>query len=274
VRLGIEVVAVTDHFRVSSSASLINAFEQAGIIVFPGFEANSSEGIHLLCLFPPRMPLTDLERHIGACSLVDSRASSPQSSKSCEQLQEQVTALGGLSIAAHVSSARGILSTLTGQSRARAWKSEYLAAAALPGAPDDAPQNHRDIIRNKDAAAKRARPLCIINANDVCRPEDFADSRSTTFIKMTEVSLEGLRQGFLDWESRIRLNSDDEDGEHTEIVAIAWAGGLLDGQSLRLNSGLNVLVGGRGAGKSTMIESLRYAFDLLPKAQDAIRAHN
>jgi predicted metal-dependent phosphoesterase TrpH len=43
VRLGIEVVAVTDHFRVSSSASLINAFEQAGIIVFPSFEANRAK---------------------------------------------------------------------------------------------------------------------------------------------------------------------------------------------------------------------------------------
>lgn len=270
---GVEVVAVTDHFRVSGSASLMAAFEQAGIVVFPGFEANSSEGIHLLCLFPPGTPLADLERHIGACGLTDSDASSPQSSKSVEQLMEQVAELGGLSIAAHVSGAAGLLSTLSGQSRARAWKSEHLAAAALPGAPDEAPQNHRDIIRNKDVAAKRARPLCIINANDVSRPEDFADTRSTTLIKMTTVSLEGLRQGFLDWESRVRLNSDDEDGEHTEVVAIAWEGGLLDGQSLRLNSGLNVLVGGRGAGKSTMIESLRYAFDLMPKGQEAIRSH-
>jgi PHP family Zn ribbon phosphoesterase len=273
IRAGVEVVAVTDHFRVSSSSAIIAAFEEAGIAVFPGFEANSSEGIHLLCLFAPGTPLNDLERHIGACSLADANATSPQSTKSCEQLLETVAELGGLSIAAHVSSAAGLLSTLSGQSRARAWKSEHLAAAALPGAPDEAPQNHRDIIRNKDQAAKRHRPLCIINAGDVCAPEDFADPRSTTLIKMTTISLEGLRQGFLDWESRIRLNSDNEDGEHTEIVAVAWQGGLLDGQSLRLNSGLNVLVGGRGAGKSTMIESLRYAFDLLPKGQEAIRSH-
>ncbi len=270
---GVEVVAVTDHFRVSGSVSLIAAFEKAGIVVFPGFEANSSEGIHLLCLFPPGTPIADLERHIGACSIVDTTAESPQSSKSVEQLMEQVNALGGLSIAAHISSAAGLLATLSGQSRARAWKSEYLAAAALPGAPNEAPQSHRDIIRNKDQAAKRVRPLCIINANDVSRPEAFEDPRSTSLIKMTSVSIEGLRQGFLDWESRVRLNSDEEDGEHNEIIAVAWEGGLLDGQSLRLSSGLNVLVGGRGAGKSTLIESLRYAFDLMPKGQEAIRSH-
>lgn len=31
----IEVIAVTDHFRISSSATLIAAFEAAGIVVFP-----------------------------------------------------------------------------------------------------------------------------------------------------------------------------------------------------------------------------------------------
>jgi hypothetical protein len=32
-----------------------------------------------------------------------------------------------------------------------------------------------------------------------------------------------LRQAFLDWESRIRLNSDPEPTAHTELIAIAWA---------------------------------------------------
>lgn len=272
-RAGVEVVAVTDHFRVSSSASLIEAFEQAGIAVFPGFEANSSEGIHLLCLFSPGTSIADMERHIGACNLADPSAASPQSKWSFEQLLEQVASLGGLSIAAHVSSAAGLLSVLSGQSRARAWKSDHLVAAALPGSPKEAPEGHRNIILNKDVTTKRARPLCIINANDVFSPDGFSDPRSTTLIKMTYVSIEGLRQGFLDWESRVRLSSDAPDLDHTEVVAIAWAGGLFDGQALRLNSGLNVLMGGRGAGKSTMIESLRYVFDLGPKGKEANRAH-
>jgi hypothetical protein len=40
---------------------------------------------------------------------------------------------------------------------------------------------------------------------------------------------------FLDRESRIRLNSDETPAVHTEIVAISWAGGLLDGQCVQLN---------------------------------------
>ena len=91
---------------------------------------------------------------------------------------------------------------------------------------------------------------------------------------MAVPSVEGLRQAFLDWESRIRLNSDPKPTPHTEIIAAAWAGGLLDGQCLHFNESLNVFVGGRGAGKSTLIESLRYTFELTPKGMEARQTHD
>ncbi len=49
-------------------------------------------------------------------------------------------------------------------------------------------------------------------------------------MKMSDVTIEGLRQGFVDHESRIRLNSDEPPTEHAKIIAIAWQGGLLDEQ--------------------------------------------
>jgi hypothetical protein len=86
---------------------------------------------------------------------------------------------------------------------------------------------------------------------------------------MVSPSIEGLRQAFLDSESRIRLNSDPKPISRTELIAMSWAGGLLD--CLRFNESLNVLVGGRGAGKSTLIEGLRYAFELPLKGDEARR---
>ena len=49
--------------------------------------------------------------------------------------------------------------------------------------------------------------------------------------------------------------------------------GFLDGATVRFNPNLNVLVGGRGAGKSTIIESLRYVLDLEPIGEEARKAH-
>ena len=143
-----------------------------------------------------------------------------------------------------------------------------------PGPGRDAPEAQRAIILNRDPNYRRTRPPAIINANDVSDPSGLSNPSTTTWIKMTDVSIEGLRQAFLDPESRIRLNSDETPTPHTELVAISWAGGLLDGQGVRLSESLNVLVGGRGAGKSTLIESVRYAFDLPPKADDARRTHD
>jgi predicted ATP-dependent endonuclease of OLD family len=39
-------------------------------------------------------------------------------------------------------------------------------------------------------------------------------------------------------------------------------GGFLDGLNLRFDNGLNVLIGGRGTGKSSIIELIRYCLDV------------
>src|SRR3972149_7079487 len=46
----IEVIAVTDHYRIKSSENLIKEAGKAGLKVFPGFEAVTKEGVHFLCL--------------------------------------------------------------------------------------------------------------------------------------------------------------------------------------------------------------------------------
>lgn len=55
---------------------------------------------------------------------------------------------------------------------------------------------------------------------------------------------------------------------------MAWQGGFLDGRAVCFNENLNVLIGGRGTGKSTVIESLRYVLGLEPLGQDAKTAHD
>ena len=61
--------------------------------------------------------------------------------------------------------------------------------------------------------------------------------------------------------------------EHEEFLALTWQGGFLDGAAIHFNENLNVLIGGRGTGKSTVIESLRYVLGLEPLGEDARKAH-
>lgn len=158
LELGIEVVGITDHFRVASSQSLADVFRAAGIYAFVGFEASSCEGVHILCLFPGTTSVNELERTVGVCGVTDLTTESPQSDKTFEQLLEAIP------IAAHACSTSGILTTLKGQARARAWKSDSLLAIALPGGRGDVPDNYSNIVANKDPATARPRPLAVINA--------------------------------------------------------------------------------------------------------------
>ncbi|HWG37823.1 MAG TPA: AAA family ATPase [Terriglobales bacterium] len=270
----IEVIAITDHFRFSTSLSLATAARSAGIFVFPAFEAESKDGIHLLCLFDPTAE-SNLDLHIGSCNLADPSALSPQSGLDCEALLAKPESWGNAAIiAAHATSPKGILTSLRGQARARLWQSAHLLACAIPGPVAGVPVEFHNILLNSDPQYSRSRPVAVLNASDVNGPEDLALPSSSTWIKMSYPTIEALRQAFLDPESRIRLNSHPKPEPHTELLAAAWQGGWLDGTQVRFNSDLNSIIGGRGAGKSTLIESLRYALDAKPSGEEALSLHN
>src|SRR6266567_4392429 len=277
--LSINVLAITDHNHVGSIQTFRDEAKPFDIAVFPGFEVSSQEGIHILCVYEIGTPIPNLERYLGQLGITDTLPRSTLSKCSFSQVLEAVADQGGLTIAAHVTLDDGCLKNLNGQSRIAAWRDPNLLAIQIPGPIGDLPQEYKAIVQNKNPdyrrehAAGRDIAIAVVNAKDVTKPDDLADSSATCWIKMSRPSLEALRQAFLDPESRVRLNSDPAPEEHAEISEIAWEGGFLGGARLRFNDNLNVLIGGRGTGKSTIIESLRYVLQAEPLGADAQKAH-
>ena len=269
---GIEVIGVTDHYRVQDSWGLVQAAREARLWAFSGFEAVAKDGVHFLCLFDPDQDEA-LERFIGDCGVHDMDACSPTGSLDSTELMKRSKEWSAVCIAAHVASNGGLLKKLSGKTCINAWRSPDLLACALPGPVDDAPQGVKDILKNKNHNYKRMHTVAVINASDVNSPEDVQNESASCFIKMSHVSVEALRQAFLDPASRIRLHSDPPPESHAELLAMTWEGGFLGDTSVRFNENLNVLIGGRGSGKSTMIESIRYALGLDPLGEDASKTH-
>lgn len=280
IDLEIEVIAVTDHNDAGSIAIFQEEARPRGITVFPGFEVASSEGVHVLCLYSPETTDGALQRYLGQFDITKPEPSTSLSKKSFSDLLKCVREQGGVTIAAHVTHDKGLLHTLHGQARINAWRDPNLLCVQIPGSVDDAPEDKRPILKNQNADYRRetspdaTTAVAIVNAGDVTKPEDLAAPGSTCWVKMTEPSLEGLRQAFLDPVSRIRLASDPVPEAHAEFVAMSWQGGFLDGRAICFNENLNVLIGGRGTGKSTVVESLRHVLDLEPLGQDAKIAHD
>ena len=278
-KTGVSVLAITDHNDASGFIAFRQVAKNYGITVLPGFELTSSEGVHVLCIYPQSTRDKELERYLGQFGIMEPGSSSELSSKSFSEILRDVRQHGGLTIAAHVTSDKGLLKVLKGNARAKAWQDPNLLAVQIPKNVKNLYRGYRSIVTNSDPKYLRERPtgasqgLAVVNARDVVEADDLRDPSATSLIKMSSVGIEGLRQAFLDPESRIQIENGDVISSHPEIVAITWVGGFLDGSAVHFNSNLNVLVGGRGTGKSTIVESLRYVLGLEPIGKDAATAH-
>ncbi len=288
---GIEVLAITNHNDVSGIAAFRAAARNHAsqsavnrrIHIIPGFELSSSEGVHILCLYPPDTSDDQLDRFLGEFSIRQLGPSSTLSKKTFSEVLDLVhNSQNGITIAAHSTQKNGLFKVLSGQSRIHAWRDKNLLAIQIPGTIKDLPQDIGKIVENRDTEYFRThtpendRAIAVVNAKDVVEVEDLDIKSATCWIKMQEVTIEGLRQAFLDPGSRIRRNSTEGKffpGNHIEMLEIAWEGGFLDGITIPLNPNLNVLIGGRGTGKSTVVESIRSVLGLTPIGKEALKAH-
>ena len=197
VELGIEVIAVTDHNHAGSIELFKTGATTRGITVFPGFEVASSEGVHILCLYAPTTTDTELQRYLGQLDITNTEPSTSLSRKTFSELLKCVKDQGGQTIAAHITHEKGLLHTLHGQARINAWKDTNLLCVQLPGPVDDAPEDKKPIIRNKNADYERdpgaadGLAIAVVNACDVTKPDDLDQPSATCWVKMTEPSLEG-----------------------------------------------------------------------------------
>lgn len=273
LREGIEVVGLANHGDIQDSLSLKTALENAGIIVFPGLEISSTEKIHLVCLFPSITELTKLNQIIGALqggSFDDENKTFP-SEKSALEILQIVAKENGIGFAAHCTQDDGVLKL----KKQHIWQRDnILLAAQIPGSIENLESNYKQIIQNKTPEYKRSRPIAVINAKDVAKPEDIQDRRASCFIKMTEPSIDALRLAFLDASSRVRLIDEYTLSQHSRITAMTVEGGrFLDGLKIHFSDNLNTFIGGRGTGKSTILEALRYCLGLEAASQQAHNAH-
>ena len=55
VEIGVSVLAITNHNDASGVAPFREAAAGRGITILPGFELTSTEGIHILCIYPPKI---------------------------------------------------------------------------------------------------------------------------------------------------------------------------------------------------------------------------
>lgn len=268
--LGIELIAITDHWAVDTASGLIKAATDRGIVALPGFEANSSEGVHLLVIFEAGTELSTVNAAIGACG-VEPGCANGTTGSAFKDILETMTDRGALVVPAHVNVANGgMLTGRTGLPLVAMVKDPNLHAIAISPSQEDGTDQEKIVTGQKPYDRKH--PLAVVHADDVVHPDQLKTVGATSWFKVSNASVESLNLAVRTPETRVAL-SDPTGKPRTLLREISWTGGFLDGVSIPIASDLTALIGGRGTGKSTVIESLRYALGLSPIGAEATRDH-
>ncbi|WP_408021229.1 TrlF family AAA-like ATPase [Staphylococcus epidermidis] len=261
----ISIIGLADHGNVDNSSKLRQYLVSKGILVFPGFEISTSEKVHIVCLFSENTEERELERYLGELGLSNLEEGNSPSTLSFHEITKKVLDRGGFWYAAHVTSDNGILKG----KHNNLWQSDKLIAAQIPSKKNEVDPKYTSILKNKDPNYQKQTPFALINAKDISKPEDLALDTSSCLIKMSKLNFESFKLAFRDPDARVKLNSDiNNKFPHSSIDKIKISMGYLDNLSLDLSSNLNTIIGGRGTGKSTLIELIRYALDIAPTSQN------
>ncbi|MGH4022290.1 MAG: TrlF family AAA-like ATPase [Pseudonocardiaceae bacterium] len=268
---GIEVAAITDYQGVRTEWFLVIRERATGITVLPGAELsidNVGKGLHLLLVCDPGTDpdrITDAIRHLGKQSqpLFTGRAQHVDLELR-DPLDEAVRAirkeLGCVVVAPHASEKNGILEEWGARKTAELVRDGLLdaidhcedAVTSLQGTGILTPEQLDSLACTLSGDPKRL---------DEVGTKTTSDGRPRlTWIKLSAVDASALRLALHDPQTRV-LTRRPAPARHPRILSMEVHGNFLDGLTLRFNDDLSTLIGGRGAGKSAVLETLRYALD-------------
>jgi len=266
----LDAIAITDH----NSGELIDQLKEAGkdkLIIFPGVEITCSGGgnIHIIALFDIDKTTKSIENFLGQIGITEDKYGKEEAfaNKTPNEIIELVNDRGGLAILAHANSAHGVLCDMESQPRIQTIQNIHLLAAEATD------------FDNPSLKEKKKRVVDLLNGEDrdynkKCAVYQSSDNPSSseegkhsldgigkryTYFKLDEINLEGLRLCFCDPEVRIKQMGEYVKSKYPVIRSMEVSGGFLDKCPIKFHSGLNSILGGKGVGKSLIIEFLRFA---------------
>jgi type III restriction enzyme len=276
---GLRAVAITDHHDMGfiqyireAAAAERNAdglpvTEEDRLVVFPGMELTLGVPCQALLIFDAAFPqdLFNLAANalaIVPASIVDDRAAETVRLDRITSLQmlhdkldEHTYLRGRYIVLPNVSD--GGTSTILRAGHSGHYREMPCVGGYLDGSIDQLGEGNTRILAGLDAAYGN-KPLGLFQTSD-CRDRSLASlGASSTWVKWAQPTAEALRQACLARETR--LSQVDPPMPASSIVALDVSNSTFLGPIyLQFNRQYNALIGGRGTGKSTILEYLRWA---------------
>jgi predicted ATP-binding protein involved in virulence len=260
----LHIIAIADHNAIGNVRRAIKHAEGKAILVVPAVELSTPQG-HLLVYCPAS---ERMEAFYGKLNISPDKKICYQTIPQCLKLAEE---FDGFGICAHIELSSGFEGA---HPKFDVFKQEILNAknllalevsnAANAGwfshSDDNSDRKNCASLRCKTLGLEEEIELPKVMSSDAhsidALGKNAAGNRRLTRIKMESLSFDALRIALLDGAARVRL----EDLIPTSVprfVGMKLEGGFLRDQVIHFSPNLTCIIGGRGAGKSTMLESLR-----------------
>lgn len=279
MRAGIDCVAITDHNSGGWIDKLKEEYkkmkdedhsEYQPLYLFPGVEISVIGGIHVLAIFSKDKSKSDIDGLL--CSVgYNGEKGKCDTCTSCSTVEviKKIEELGGLAIPAHADEKNGLFK-LKGNDLEKILETNNIIAMELCDPSCKRPEKFKE---------KKVKCAEVVGS-DQHHPNGKDGQRYPgshyTWIKMSEPDLEGLHLALLDGDmSVMRFDEVEKDPNQygpmmIESIEIENAQYIGCDQPLvcNLNPWLNTIIGGRGTGKSTILEFTRQLFrreDELPE---------
>ncbi|WP_038252620.1 TrlF family AAA-like ATPase [Xenorhabdus bovienii] len=261
----IECVAVTDHNTGEWIDGLKDAAENLraegySIYIFPGVEITANSNIHVLGIFDPSATSADINAIVGASKFRGTKGDSNSvAEESAENVVKEIIFAGGVAIPAHIDMKAGLCQQTSSHTIRQVCERANAIEIIFP-----------DQIR-VDAPLSRYTKLNLelpsIIGSDAHHPNDIG--RAYTWVKMSSPSIEGLKLALVDGSSSL-IRSDNETTDpnrasNTLLRSVTVENAKYAGRpfplTIEFNPWLNSIIGGRGSGKSSVLEFIRLGMD-------------
>jgi len=226
-------------------------------VIFPGVEITASGGFHVLAIFDPSSEASAVDHALVRCKYEGTRGRSDETANmTVRDIAEVIACQGGICIPAHADQRRGIFE-MDARELAALAESRHVQAVEVV---DDA--------KVADAGRSGWVPTLGSDAHhlttDTCPEGETPKAPGThvTLVKAESLDLEGLRLALTDSDEsvrRVRAGYDDPNEPqhaHVDQIELVHRGVT---ETYRFGPWMNCLIGGRGVGKSTILELLRLA---------------
>lgn len=260
----LEIIAITDHNSIGNVQAAIKHAQGKPLLVIPGVELSTSQG-HLLVYF---RDVSSLNRFYGSLKVSDDFRACEHSISQCLEIAAK---FDGIGIAAHIDLDTGFELMCVREDR---FKDQVLQCKNLLGLEitkpetnswytdqdQEATRKHRFHQRRNMLGQDESYAIAKLMSSDAhslgMLGKNARSARKLTRIKMSSLTFDAFKIALLDPVARIRIE-DLIPETVPRFTRMTLSGGFLDGITVQFSPNLNCIIGGRGTGKSTMLECLR-----------------